>query len=639
VRFSGPRVTALGATSAMSDFCSLCHAVEDTPYCAQHGVVHRAFVIGGHYEVAQLIALGSSSFVFGAKDLRHGTPVAVKVPRMRLSIGREAQRRQVDELALRAYDRLTGIVDLGWDDPLGVSFLVVAQAPDQAADTLVQRLLSLDPLISSADSFSGTEATETFEVPPTIGSYRVVEPLGTGGHGRVYLGEHPLIGSKVAIKLLRQDYARSSETVERFIQEARASSQIGSPHIPRYFDFGTTPAGVPYAIMEYFEGETLGQRLLRGTMSVGETAQVVEQVASALAMAHDAGLIHRDLKPDNLFLVKADARRSAPTSANYSASVARPGEAAIDVKVLDFGIAKMVGTLSATRTESGSFLGTPYYCAPEQVFGRPVDARTDVYCLGATAYEMLTGTPPFVGEVHEILSAKATQEAPALQISGLPPLVADTIRRMLARDPEDRAPSMTWVLAQVERWLSSDAAGRADTATTWNETDRTLSHDIPELDELDLAPAGARRGTRRRIALVALAVTTAVAIGLTWRSRAPQPPPAAARTIEPGATPVATTPPVAPPPVAPPAVAPPTATGSAAAKGSAAAIVDRAVSAPASAVPARSPGEGRTTSGEGPRTPIRHPRPPSERKPGLKPARPPADAKDVLIVDPFVPAP
>ncbi|MEO7729908.1 MAG: serine/threonine-protein kinase, partial [Kofleriaceae bacterium] len=407
----------------MSDFCSLCHAVEDTPYCAQHGVVHRPFPIGGHYEISQLIGLGSSSFVFGAKDLRQGTAVAVKVLRMRLPIDREAQRRQVDELALRAYDRLSDIVDLGWDDPLGISFLVVAHAPDQAADTLVQRLLSLDPLISSADSFAGAEDTEAFEVPTTIGSYRVVEPLGTGGHGRVYLGEHPLIGSKVAIKLLRQDFARNTETVERFIQEARASSQIGSPHIPRYFDFGTTPSGAPYAIMEYFEGETLGRRLLRGTMSVGETAQVVEQVASALAMAHNAGLIHRDLKPDNLFLVKPDVRRSAPMLAGYSTSVARPGEPAIDVKVLDFGIAKMVGTMSATRTESGSFLGTPYYCAPEQVFGRPVDARTDVYSLGATAYEMLTGTPPFVGEVHEILSAKATQEAPLVTIAGVPPLV------------------------------------------------------------------------------------------------------------------------------------------------------------------------------------------------------------------------
>ncbi|MBC7976455.1 MAG: serine/threonine protein kinase, partial [Myxococcales bacterium] len=461
----------------MSEFCSLCRVVEDTPYCIQHGVVHRPFMVGGNYELARLIGMSASSFVFGGSDRRAGhagRSIAVKVLRAPAVLGSDAQRREVDELALRAYDQLTDIVELGWDQALGASYLVIEPPAHESADTTVKHLLALDPPPPAGDF-------EEFTVPATIGSYRVVEALGTGGHGRVYLGEHPVIGSKVAIKMLRPEIARNAETVDRFIQEARASSQIASPHIPRYFDFGRTGDGVPYAIMEYFEGETLGHRLLRGTCSVAETAQVVEQVASALAMAHGAGLIHRDLKPDNLFLVKPDARRSAPVMSGLSASKARAGEPAIDVKVLDFGIAKMVGTLSATRTETGSFLGTPYYCAPEQVFGRPVDARTDVYSLGATAYEMLTGHPPFLGEVHEILSAKALEEAPALAVAGVPAIVVSTIARMLARDPENRAPSMTWVLSQVERWGSPDAASRAATPTTWNETDRTLSHTIPDI--------------------------------------------------------------------------------------------------------------------------------------------------------------
>src|SRR6185436_11247549 len=129
-------------------------------------------------------------------------------------------------------------------------------------------------------------------LPAMIGSYDVIGSLGAGGTGRVYLGQHPVIGSRVAIKVLLPEIARSAETVDRFIQEARASSQIASPHIPRYFDFGTTADGLPYAIMEYFDGETLGVRLGRvGTLSIADTAQVVEQIASALLMAHDAGLV------------------------------------------------------------------------------------------------------------------------------------------------------------------------------------------------------------------------------------------------------------------------------------------------------------------------------------------------------------
>jgi serine/threonine-protein kinase len=277
-----------------------------------------------------------------------------------------------------------------------------------------------------------------------------------------------VIGSKVAIKVLLPDIARSTETVERFIQEARASSQIGSPHIPRYFDFGTTPAGLPYAIMEYFDGETLGERLSRtGPLTVGETAQILEQVASALLMAHDAGLVHRDLKPDNLLLVKPDGKTGRTMSGRTSSpgSGGSPGlgpvKPAIEVKVLDFGIAKMVGNRSSTRTLSGSFLGTPSHCAPEQVFGHEVDARTDVYSLGATAFQMLTGAPPFVGDVPEILSSKATEDAPDLEGAGVPAQVAHTIRHMLAREPKHRAPSMAWVLEQLAGWPQEDEPGAA----------------------------------------------------------------------------------------------------------------------------------------------------------------------------------
>lgn len=297
--------------------------------------------------------------------------------------------------------------------------------------------------------------------PSMIGSYRVVRSLGSGGTGRVYLGEHPVIGTKVAIKVLLPEIAGSRETVDRFIQEARSSSQIDSPHIPRYYDFGRTAGGLPYAVMEYFEGQTLAEHIEKvGALSVEETAGILSQVAGALALAHKAGLVHRDLKPENLFLVAAERPKEGADSSGgraVTASGSSPGmlDCAYSVKVLDFGIAKSFGKESGTRTQQGFFLGTPFYCAPEQVFGAEVDPRADVYALGVTAFEMLTGMPPFVGEISEVLEAKTSRDAPLLRSerAELPARVERTVARMLARELSARAESMAWVREEVERWL------------------------------------------------------------------------------------------------------------------------------------------------------------------------------------------
>lgn len=304
--------------------------------------------------------------------------------------------------------------------------------------------------------------------PSMIGSYRVVRSLGAGGTGRVYLGEHPVIGTKVAIKVLLPEIAGSRETVDRFIQEARSSSQIDSPHIPRYYDFGRTAGGLPYAVMEYFEGETLAEYIEKvGALSVEETAGILSQVAGALALAHKAGLVHRDLKPENLFLVAAERPSSADTAAGRAgtASGSSPGllDCAFSVKVLDFGIAKSFGKESGTRTQQGFFLGTPFYCAPEQVFGAEVDPRADVYALGVTAFEMLTGMPPFVGEISEVLEAKTSRDAPLLRSerAELPAHVERTVARMLARELSARAESMAWVREEVERWPRAEEVEEA----------------------------------------------------------------------------------------------------------------------------------------------------------------------------------
>jgi serine/threonine protein kinase len=635
----------------MSDACSLCGIVEQGPFCPVHGVVHRAFSISGRYEVGALLAASAAAFVFGADDQTTRRAVAIKVLRSERADSpwelatplpetpskRESQRefqRAAATLAGLPLEHASEILNVGRDDVLGVTYVVIDREGEAAA-MLDARGWSAEPARPAARRPSEPDLLTRLErmtLPETIGSYRVVRELGTGGTGRVYLGEHPVIHSQVAIKVLFPDIARQRDTVERFMQEARASSQIGSPHIPRYFDFGTTPNGQPYAVMEYFEGETLGRRLLRtGTLSIEETAHIVDQVASAMQMAHDAGLIHRDLKPENLLLVDPPAppgrlRSSTPTTASMTA---QPAARLADVKLLDFGIAKVVGRRSAAQTQDGAFLGTPFYCAPEQVFGNEVDARTDVYSLGATAFEMLTGAPPFTGEVPDILSAKATAEPPDPRRFGVPDVVASTIHAMLARDPARRAPSMAWVRAEVARWTrpggmesrppdDDEAVARAvrnpDASVRLGRADTAMPE--PPADELEASAP--RRGMGWMVVgglAVAVALTVVAIAGLgrspTAATRAPTklapPPPVASAPSAPSVT----SPPPSPPlPVVQAASAPPPTVA--------------APPPPAAAPPHRAPVRPIHAAPVG--------------KPAVRPpvddARP-GDTKEVIIVDPF----
>ncbi|HEY0989682.1 MAG TPA: protein kinase, partial [Kofleriaceae bacterium] len=368
--------------------------------------------------------------------------------------------------------------------------------------------------------------------------------------------------------------------------------------------------------------------------------------------------------------------------------------AALEVKVLDFGIAKVVGNRSPNRTLTGSFLGTPYYCAPEQVFGHDVDARTDVYSLGATAFEMLTGAPPFVGAVPVILSSKATEEPPDLEKRGFPPRVSHTIRRMLAREPRHRAPSMAWVLEQVAGWETSrvveiptQPAGRPPAMSTDDWFAAGSDHAaITVLTRGDLAPGttsqalrtlAAPRGMRKWVALAitggVLAVAASVVLlGSSSRSTASTSPRGAVAPSPTEPSPTAASPTAASPTPASPTAASPTAASPTAASPTAAspntnssntASPDSPTGSPTTASPtATSPtGASPTTnsptatspdpasqppalrSGKppddtgSPRGVSRRPPKPPEKKPAKRPpvTRPPADPKDVLIVDPF----
>jgi serine/threonine-protein kinase len=275
-----------------------------------------------------------------------------------------------------------------------------------------------------------------------VGTHKLTRLLGSGGIGWVYQAEHPLIGTKVAIKILRSEIANDPTMIDRFVLEARSSSAIGSPHIPRFLDFGYLANGQPYAVMEYLDGVTLASRLRDfGFLSLEEAVTVLRQVATAMSAAHAQGIIHRDLKPDNLFLVRDALDKEV-------------------VKVLDFGIAKLMSaTGSAAKTHAGIVLGTAYYCAPEQAMGLDVAPTADIYALGVTAFEMLTGQRPFEGQVSAILGAKTTQDAPSLHTlrSDLPDAVERTVARMLDRDPDKRLATMEELLAELDTWIAPPA--------------------------------------------------------------------------------------------------------------------------------------------------------------------------------------
>jgi tRNA A-37 threonylcarbamoyl transferase component Bud32 len=262
----------------------------------------------------------------------------------------------------------------------------------------------------------------------TINNYQITELLGEGGMGAVYLAEHPFMGRKAAIKVLRREFAEDRGLVERFMNEARAANAIRHPNIIDIIDVGRMASGIPYLMMEYLEGESLAQRLRRGTVPIPEALDVILQTTSALAAAHSKGIVHRDLKPDNLFLVPDEAA---------------PG--GIRVKVLDFGIAKLRDDLSGgmAKTQAGALMGTPPYMSPEQCRGitEAIDHRTDVYAMGIILYEMLCGAPPFMSEGWgDVVLAHLTKPPPSPRAhnAAIPESLEVVIMKALAKEPTER---------------------------------------------------------------------------------------------------------------------------------------------------------------------------------------------------------
>lgn len=273
---------------------------------------------------------------------------------------------------------------------------------------------------------------------PLIGTvvdqrYEVQAVLGEGGMGTVYRVKHKALERPLAMKALRSDLSKDADLPARFILEAKAAAAVEHPNVVQITDFGTLPTGQPYFVMELLEGDALSL-LIRELVRLPQSRAVAVaiHVAEALAAAHTAGVVHRDLKPDNV-------------------NVRRVGHHDV-VKVLDFGLAKIAGTSRLTR--AGMVFGTPHYMSPEQAAGEPSDHRVDIYALGVMLFEMLTGRVPFEAETFTgVLAMHMYMEPPSPSAIVGVPLggVEDVVLRCLAKKPAERYATMGDLLADLDR--------------------------------------------------------------------------------------------------------------------------------------------------------------------------------------------
>ena len=278
----------------------------------------------------------------------------------------------------------------------------------------------------------------------SVGNFRVIRKLGQGGMGEVLLAEHKDIQTKVAIKMLLPHISADKQHVQRFFNEAVAVSRIKHAGITKIFDVGFLPDGTAYLVMELLEGESLAHRIERaGRLTFDQASDIARQITSVLEATHAEGVIHRDLKPDNIFLV-SDAELAS-------------GER---VKILDFGIAKL-GTSGMTQT--GGAMGTPTYMSPEQwKNATKVDGRADLYSLRCLVFEMVTGRPPFLAEsIGELCNLHLNEPPPAARslVPDLPPTLDAFVTRLLAKDFQQR-PSARETKAVFSQ-LASDFRGVA----------------------------------------------------------------------------------------------------------------------------------------------------------------------------------
>lgn len=349
-----------------------------------------------------------------------------------------------------------------------------------------------------------------------VGEYVIEAVLGEGGFGTVYKAVHPLIGKQAAIKVLKREFSSNSDIVSRFISEARAVNQIRHKHIIDVFSFGQLPDGRSYYVMSYLSGLPLDALLAQrgGRMTFAEAIPILRAVAAALDAAHATGIAHRDLKPENVFVADDD------------------------VKLLDFGIAKLMSGNAEHKTATGAPMGTPYFMSPEQTRGVEVDYRTDIYAFGIMCYQVLAGVLPFTGSSFMDICLKQVSEQakpPSSVCAEFPAACDGAILAMLEKHPDDRPKSVSAGLEALEAAASgagvvlpvntsaglgssigSAVGGQATPATSAVETAPTMmtpatvpGRVVAADTAADDAPASPAKGGNK--AIIAIALVGAVA--------------------------------------------------------------------------------------------------------------------------------
>jgi serine/threonine-protein kinase len=440
--------------------------------------------------------------------------------------------------------------------PSGQRFSDTMAAPGMARPVTAARAAAVKPATQPPEDTALPEAapqspqSPAQSIDPYVGHtiadrYKVLKKLGEGGMGVVYLAEHVFIEKKVALKVLSEDFARKADLVARFMQEAKAASKIGHENIVDITDFGETSSGSVFFAMEFLDGQDLAGHIRSGgAMPFARARHIMNQICRALGAAHAKGIIHRDMKPENVYLVTREGKPDF-------------------VKILDFGIAKMSGLDDAGSrlTRTGMIFGTPEYMSPEQAKGDRPDHRVDIYAAGCILYEMLTGDVPFHAETFMGVLTKhmfETPEPPSVRNpeAQIPAEVEAVVLQALAKDRDQRFQTMKEMAMALEACAGGDptrawgnepshVGGLREASQTFTAARGTAARGAVRPTSV---PSGPAAPPRKKTGLVVGGAVAALLIGGTGAAviltkKKPEPPPAPVAQPEPP-KPMAAPPPV-----------------------------------------------------------------------------------------------
>jgi serine/threonine protein kinase len=346
-------------------------------------------------------------------------------------------------------------------------------------------------------------------VGQVIGTYAIVRRVGTGGMGEIYEVSHSRLAGRYAMKVLRQEIGANSEALKRFQREAKVTSALQHPNIVQVIDFSTIDGGQPYLVMEFLDGPELAQ-LLKDSKSLPlpRVVAYLKQIASGLMAAHQNDVVHRDLKPQNIFVLKV------------------AGSDHDLIKIVDFGISK-INAVTATITSASTVIGTAQYMSPEQARGRieAIDAKSDQFSLALIVYEMLTGQTAFQGDSVSSLVYQIVHEEPRGlddPTGPIPPALASVLKRALEKDKARRFPT---VKSFADAFEGAALSSPRVSATTIASTDSVLNAGVP-------AEAASRRRLRLGVGLVGAAIAVSTGFFLLRRELRREPPKAADTRVD-----------------------------------------------------------------------------------------------------------